>query len=238
MPLMLRMPLLVLGLAGALCAQAEVYRCMAADGSLTFSQTPCAVNATVSRSTPSTGAEAADCALAAHFALSAAKAMRADKSSSALFDEYGGFDAMSKSAANIVNYVYRFSHSEEISAERISALAEKQCRARAFGDFRCDALPAAYVEANALCREEDADTEGETAAIPATPPPPDIDATAEPQFARTGSDTGPDAGTACRALLQSRIDAINAAMRNGYDSAQGERYRAELRGVRNRMNEC
>ena len=44
--------------------------------------------------------------------------------------------------------------------------------------------------------------------------------------------------TECKQAYRDQIDAIDAEMRHGYSSEQGERYRERLRSLTERMREC
>lgn len=227
-------------------ASAGVYKCVAADGSLTYSQTPCPnqVSTAVSTSSGSAADRSAECRYASRFAGSVATDMRRGRASADVFDRYGGLDGLSKSAINIISYVYQYQHSDNLSTDRIATLAGGKCKAHAFGEVSCETMPYAWIDDIGGC-DEDEDDEASAAQ-----PEPTRDES-EPAIAQTMAPTAtrPAAATsndddgaawrdACRDRLRDQIDSINAQMRNGYSSQQGERYRDRLRVLRQQINDC
>lgn len=146
--------LLVLLAAAANPASADVYRCVAADGSTTFSQTPCSADAervAVSSNRPDSGS--ADCAFADKFIRSTSRLMRQGLRKEELYEQYGGQQAFGTGAKKIVNYVYMYGDTRGMSQDRIAELAGAQCASGAFGAVNCETLPAAYVESGGGCGE-------------------------------------------------------------------------------------
>lgn len=225
-------------------ADAGVYKCVAADGSLTYSQTPCPGQKTTTVATmKSTTDDALDCRHAGQFALSVARSMKRGRGSADMFAQYGGIEGLSKSAVNIINYVYLFQHSSDLSADRIAALSGKKCKARAFGDANCESMPFAYVEQIGGC-DDDAEADGEEqqqAVVAGDLSPPDGTLTSVPPSTRLESthfEQNEDRSRDCKDRLQREIDGINDGMRSGYSSQQGENYRERLRALRKQKSEC
>ena len=105
-----RLYLLILALAALTLSQdieAGVYKCIDTDGSITYTQTPCPnqVTTTVNTSSAPKASDTMDCKHANQFALTIARSMKSGRASADAFDHYGGFDGLSKSAINIINYV-------------------------------------------------------------------------------------------------------------------------------------
>ena len=63
--------------------------------------------------------------------------------------------------------------------------------------------------------------------------PPHAEPTTNQQQARID-----ESNNQCKQAIRDQIDAIDAQMRKGYDSAQGERYREQLRALTNRLHDC
>ena len=87
--------------------------------------------------------------------------MQAGSRSDELFDRYGGLDSLSKGSINIINYVYGYRSNGGVSAERIAALTQAKCRARALGEVSCESLPLSYTDSIGGCDpEEEQDEDG------------------------------------------------------------------------------
>ena len=227
-------------------ANAGVYKCVGPDGSLTYSQTPCPGQKTteVRTSSASPSADSLDCRHAGQFAFSVAQSMKRGRGSADIFDQYGGLEGMSKSAVNIVNYVYMYQHSSDLSADRIAALSGNKCKARAFGDASCEALPLRFIESIGGCDDDEDDEDDAQQAAAANVNNAQLQsATVAPATTAESSGLtrpGPeqDRSGDCKERLQKQIDNINSSMRSGYSSQQGERYRERLRSLREQMSDC
>ena len=170
---------------------------------------------------PKTDAVAPSCLYANKFAVSTARLMRAGQSSDEVFNRYGGLDSLSKSSIGVINYVYSFRTNDDVSVERIAALTQAKCRARSLGDVSCELMPLSFTEPMGGC-----DGEGEVAIdepVAQAPGP-------APSFNRKTENTVSTEGVEqCKKRYRDQIDAIDAQMRSGYTSAQGEAYRERLR---------
>lgn len=193
-------------------ANADIFKCTDADGSVSYNQIPCPDPKTENGAT----ASAQDCAHANQFAHATARLMRGGASSSDVFDRYGGPDVVSRSTMSIINYVYGYRSSDDISSERIGALADAECRARSLGDVRCEALPMSYQNSIGGCDK-----------------PANIVANDEVTEVRTD-----DAIERCKKPYRDQIDAIEAQMFRGYDVSLAEQYKEELRSLTQRMRQC
>ena len=230
--MMFRLALLLVAVLAASGAQAEIYKCVADDGGITYSQIPCPKQktTTVRSAVPKTGA-VVDCRWASAFAGDVTRRMRSGLASEALFDFYGGIDSVSPGTINIINYVYRFRGNESVPEQRISSLAGSMCKAGSLGDVRCEALPYGQ-DPGGRCDDEETDA-GPVESIAPAQALPLAEQTNIQQQART--DVSNDQ---CKQGIRDQIDAIDAQMRRGYDSAQGERYRERLRALTTRLHQC
>jgi len=227
-------------------ANAGVYKCVGPDGSLTYSQTPCPgqKSTEVKTSSSSQATDSLDCRHAGQFALTVAQSMKRGRGSADVFNQYGGLDGLSKSAVNIVNYVYMFQHSSDLSADRIAVLTGNKCKARAFGDASCEAMPYSFIESIGGCgdNEDDEDDEQQTSAATVNNAQLQSETLASATTAESNRQARPrvdeDQSPDCKERLQKQIDNINSSMRSGYSSQQGERYRDRLRTLRDQMSDC
>ncbi len=134
-------------------AHADVYRCVGADGAITYSQTPCSNSAekvAVGRSN-SVAKGATDCAFTENFIRSTSRLMRQGVDKDRLFDQFGGPGAFDDGATRIVHYVYQYQDTRSMTQDRIAELAVAQCNTGAFGDVSCESLPRSYTESGGGC---------------------------------------------------------------------------------------
>ena len=223
--------------------RAQIYKCKDADGSLIYSQTPCSTEAPVTAKSSSSGGSTLDCSYANKFAVATARTMQGGVASDQVFNSYGGLGALSKGSIGVVNYVYSFRTNDNVTAERIGGLAQAKCKAKGFGDVSCEALPLSFTESLGGC---DTENEDEQRLAPPTAEP----ATAlGPQSSTAAGNTNgarePAIRTSdkerteqCKDRYRDQIDAIDAQMRSGYTSKQGEAYRERLRALTENMRAC
>ena len=210
-------------------ANADIYKCTDVDGNVMYSQTPCKNQASESVGrTDSKSANVMDCSLASRFAITTARHMRAGSRSDEVFNRYGGLDSLSKGTIGVINYVYSFRTSANVSEDRIGVLAQAKCRARSFGDVSCEALPLSFIQGLGGCDEEG----WEEPPIEAAPP------VASRTTARANYSRNDEFTMQCKKRYRDQIDAIDAEMRRGYSSAQGEAYRARLRVLTQQLRRC
>lgn len=225
---------------------ADIYRCTDADGGIVYSQIPCPKQKSISVNTSGSTSAALDCRFANRFAFATARLMRAGMTSSEVFNRYGGVDALSKGALGTINYVYGFRTNEDVTVEHIAALTDAKCKARSLGDVNCEALPVAYTESIGGCnaqREETDEMVEQAGDIIRAPDlqPPQRDS-ADPGSSVAGDHAAPTRSAEiteqCKQRYRDAIDAIEAEMRRGYTSAQGEVYRERLHGLTQQMRRC
>ena len=214
--------------------QAEVFKCTAEDGGLTFQQTPCPEQKVERVATQAQAAadEGLDCGFANRFAVSTARLMRAGVKSDEVFDRYGGLDALSRSSIGVINYVFSFRTNDDVTVERIAELSDAKCRVGSFGDANCEALPLSFTEGIGGC-----DGEGEvqeTLAAESGDSQPFAPAPTR-SFASGRSD---EEIQTCKKHYRDAIDEIDAEMRQGYGSEQGEVYRQRLRLLTQKLRAC
>jgi Domain of unknown function (DUF4124) len=218
-------------------ARADVYRCTDEDGGIVFKQTPCAAEPSEPVMTGEAGEPGPDCGYANRFAFETGRLMRAGLRSDELFNRYGGIDALSRPAIGVINYVYSFRTNDDVSVERIADLAEAKCHAKSFGNVECDVLPAAFRDSIGGCSGEAGSTA--PAEIPATPAPNSAPAPAlQDARERAAAALGEEAVTECKQAYRDQLDAIDAEMRRGYSSEEGERYKERLLSLTERMRLC
>lgn len=213
---------------------ADVYKCTDADGSLTYQQTPCPEQKVEKLDIKESERAAPNCLYANRFAVSTARLMRAGAASDEVFNRYGGLDSLSKGAIGVINYVYSFRSNNDVSIERIAGLTQAKCQARSLGDVSCEVLPISFTQRSGGC---DADNAAEMI----EPPPVIGEQSATPQPLTTGPASNRQSEELvqqCKKGYRDQIDAIDAEMRQGYTSAQGEAYRERLRALTEQLRDC
>ncbi len=230
--------------------RAEIFKCVAADGALTFSQSPCreeGSKVTVQETVGGAADEPADCEHARRFALATAQEMRSGTESSALFDRYGGLGALSKGSVSLISYVFQFRTNNDVSVERVSALATSKCQARAFGDVSCEQLPVSFTNQIGGCDDDEKHNDDvELAFASAEPQPAPLqDEQSEPQQnaalqaqERQARAREEEQRSQCKQNIKAQIGGINAQMRSGYSSSLGESLKKKRRALEDRLRDC
>jgi len=234
-----RIALIPIALLLAPAAEAEIYKCVAEDGSVSYSQIPCPKQkSTTVRADVARTDEAVDCRWASQFANDVALRMRGGMASGEIFNAYGGVDSVSVGTVNIINYVFRFRGNASMPLERISSLAASMCKAGSLGDVRCESLPYGQDPSGESCDPDATNVE-------ATPVTPIASTTDQTQFTNGNIDpqansqaSSNEAREQCKKSYRDQIDAIDAQMRGGYDSAQGDVYRERLRVLTTNLRAC
>ncbi len=226
--------LLTLGLSAA---HADIYKCTDADGSITYAQIPCVNQETENVNSSGVVIETSeiDCSYADRFALATARRMRVGMSSSELFEFYGGIGDLSKESIGVINYVYSYRTNDAVTVDRIAELTLAKCQALSLGNVSCEVLPTAYTESIGGCAA--AENAEETVAAQVTPAEP-APVPQQQTKRRTFSDPIAERTEDCRNYYRDKIDAVDAQMRSGYSSEQGEAFREKLRRLAEQMRAC
>lgn len=215
---------------------AQIYKCTEADGGIVYAQIPCSTELVADTEATSSVAEANDCRYANTFATWTARLMRAGTTSNEMFDRYGGLSSMSKGSIGVINYVYSFRTNDDVTVERVAGLSLAKCEAGSFGDASCTALPASYTETVGGCDAEDGPLMPED--VVGEPLAEQVPAQAQQQYALAVSSRSTAEIQECKKPLRDRVDEIDAKMRSGYSSAQGEIYKEQLRTLTQAMRRC
>jgi hypothetical protein len=218
-------------------ADADVHRCSDADGNIMYSQTPCDAqgSANVNMAGFSSQSTELDCSYANRFALSTARRMRVGTGSTELLNLYGGLDELSKGALGVIDYVYSFLTSSDVSVEQIATLTEAKCQAQSLGIVNCTALPSTYTDTIGGCAAVDEgraiSTRQERPAVQAAPTSNVVRAQTKPTQTNEFTEQ-------CQKWYRDSIDQIDAQMQRDHSSEEGEFYRKELRELTQRLREC
>jgi hypothetical protein len=230
--------LAIVALLSCSTAQADIYKCLDDDGNAVFQQTPCPEKTSEKVASDAVSSSETDCTFAGKFAVSSARFMRAGIPSDQLFDRYGGLDSLSRGSLGVINYVYSFRSNDDVSVDRIAALTQAKCQASAFGDVSCEAMPLSFTESLGGCDASDeerraAEAQQGVESVQTSQQPVHL---AAPRS--TSSTRSPEDVATCKQHYRDAIDEIDAEMRRGYSSEQGEAYRQQLRGLTEKLRSC
>ena len=136
-------------------AEAAFYKCVGADGSTTYNDTPCAADESAYRLNRHARETARlDCRIASNFASDVVARMRQGASAPDVFLAYGGAQNLSEGARNLINYAYSFNEDNvQASAQRIVVLTTERCEAGLLGRAleQCDTFPSAFIQSFGNC---------------------------------------------------------------------------------------
>lgn len=228
----------------AMPVHAAVFRCVGADGTTTYSQTPCSTSAekiVVDRSPGANGT--ADCAFAEKFIRSTSRLMRQGVNKDQLFNQLGGPSAFDAGATKIVHYVYQYQDTQNMSQDRITELAVAKCNAGSFGGVNCESLPKSYTDAGGGCGESfsahRAEFSVDVSAIRQAEADERRQASAElrkkqsEEMQKYYADM--ERGTQCRQKIQAKISQVEARI---YAGADPHGQRSELESLRTKLGKC
>ena len=138
-------------------AGAAAYKCIDANGDVTYSQTPCWQNQKTDKTLQSgqKRVNTEDCKYAGAFSQMTYGHMRSGLSTQQLFDRYGGVNSISRSTRGVINYVYSFRLSTDIEPGRLAELTIARCKAKAFGQVACEDFPQEFQDMIFSCDEEE-----------------------------------------------------------------------------------
>ncbi|MFK7857663.1 MAG: hypothetical protein AB8B64_02505 [Granulosicoccus sp.] len=128
---------------------AAFYKCIAADGSITYNDMPCAADeSTHLLSKSARELPGLDCRIAHNFAVDAVARMRQKDKAADVLEAYGGAHALSQGARSLINYVFSYRDNRFVSAQRIVDTTIKRCRAGRLGKTldQCDEFPKEFIK--------------------------------------------------------------------------------------------
>jgi len=139
-------------------ASAGIFKCVAADGSVTYSQRECEDSEKTAKILSNNGRSSPklDCSVADSFIQTTITKMRDGVSSGDLFTEFGGMDTLSNFSLGAINYVYSYQGNLTTTTERVKELTMQKCAVGSFGVPSCYALPATLINQDGGCNREPA----------------------------------------------------------------------------------
>lgn len=134
--------------------EAAFYKCVAADGSTTYNDAPCAADESTHRLSKNAREVARlDCRIAHNFAFDALARMRQGDSTQDVFLAYGGTNKLSEDARKLINFVYSVGNNKLTSAQRIVELTTERCEAGLLGEKldQCESFPEEFIQRFGNC---------------------------------------------------------------------------------------
>ncbi len=240
---------IIIGLIGVLAgyaspAAAAIYKCTDGSGGITYSQVPCQAqdtSSTIMKSGANRSA-IADCRIANNFAMRVASQMRRGQTADGAFTEYGGIDAIPKTAIGIINYVHTHKHNEKTSPARITALSSARCKSNSYGPVQCDDFPYSFIYSLGGC-EAAKGMSGDAAGVqadamqqPATGP------NAMPGVSALGLRSGMSGANGmsqkCQDKLNAKLETLFDEMRKGGSANQQSQLQEQRRQIGKQLSEC
>ncbi len=218
-------------------ADADVHKCSDADGNIMYSQTPCDAQSSANANMAGFSSQSTemDCSYANRFALSTARRMRVGTGPTELFNLYGGYDELSKGALGVINYVYSFLTSSDVSVEQIATLTEARCQGQSLGIVNCKALPSTYTDTIGGCavavEQRTVAAEQERPAVKTAPTSNVVRTQTKPTQTNEFTEQ-------CQKWYRDSIEQIDSQMQRDVSPEEGEFYRKELRELTQRLREC
>jgi len=246
-------PILVLAAAMVLFpeeAEAKIYKCVAGDGGVTYSQRPCAATEETSKVLQGASArEKFDCRVARSFSTYVANMMRSGTTSDDLFARYGGFSSISPTTVSVINYVYSHKENTDTSVNRIAALSGARCESGSYSrDIECEHFPqefiyelggCAAVKGEAPTRQQNNQSNDGGQYVPASNDDGDsVARRAERMNYDVLAETADDRQTLCREKLSEQIKTIQNKMRERLSVGEHNQLNAERRELRDQYEEC
>jgi len=133
--------------------EAKIYKCVAAGGGVSYSQSPCASEEKTSKVLQGKSVqERFDCRITRAFSKHIAEEMKAGVASDDLFSRYGGIDKMEPTSVSVVSYVYSHKGKSDASIGQIVALSGARCESGEYAQKTdCQHFPASFINAAGGC---------------------------------------------------------------------------------------
>ncbi len=222
-------------------ANAAIFKCTDANGSVSYSQMPCPTTEQIQKVIASKSAKRVkvDCRIANNFARKTASQMRAGQSSGELFASYGGIDALPRTSIGVINYVYSHKDNTNTGVQRITALSAARCSAGSYGSVSCDDFPYAFISDLGGCEN------ATRANVPSTLPiaeKVDQPAPAADETAGTAAlglrTTANEADNKCRTDLKSRMNDLFDEMQNSQSAESDSKLQKRQLTLSQQLNAC
>lgn len=220
---------------------AAIFKCVGADGEVSYNQTPCeptAQTAKVLRSA-STNKQAIDCRIANNFARKTAIGMHAGQSSGDVFASYGGIDAIPRTAIGVINYVYTHKENVNTNAQRIAALSAARCSGGSYGAVACEDFPYGFISELGGCEAAKGSTMGNTLPAAATNKPKETETNGATQAlgVRTAAETS-STSASCQNSVQDKLNQLFVQMGAGQSANSQDALEEQKKALKKQLIDC
>lgn len=147
-------------------SEARIFKCIASDGSVSYSQSECSYNEKTAKVMSSSGRKQSNinCAVAEKFLRETTETMRSGTPSGEVISSYGGFGALSSVVVSMINYIYTFAGNLTTTPDRVHQLAMQNCRSGTFGLPTCQNMPLDFTSQHQSCEVNTVDRPSPAAA--------------------------------------------------------------------------
>ena len=223
-------------------ATAAIFKCVGADGEVSYNQTPCQAEQKTAKvlSVSSANKTQYDCRIANNFARRTAMGMRSGLSSGDIFDSYGGIDAIPRTAIGVINYVYSHKDNVNTGPQRIAALSAARCSSGSYGDVGCDDFPYGFISDLGGCDAATKSTMTNSKPVVAASenePSTDHNGTTAAMGVRTATDAG-TSSTDCHDQVQAQLSELFAKMRSGQSASAQGKLQDQKKSLQNQLDGC
>ncbi len=229
--------------------EAKIYKCVAADGSTSYTQRPCATSEKTSKVLEGRSTrEKFDCRVARSFSTHVAVQMKSGRTADDMFSEYGGLNAISPTSVSVINYVFSHKTNTDTSVNRISALSGARCESGSYSrNIECQDFPPSFITDMGGCSvvKGESSRQQEPNAQYARPTSDEdreeyqgASAAARNQNYNVLEESAADRQTACRESLNQKIRDIQTQMRGRLDVEAHNQLNAERNTLRDAYESC
>ncbi len=222
-------------------ALAAIYKCVEANGSTSYKQTPCAAHVQQAKllDSVSSNREIMDCRIANNFARKTAMSMRLGQTSGNIFDSYGGIDAMPNTSIGVINYVYTHKDNVDITTDRIASLSAARCSAGSYGSVGCDDFPYSFISELGGCEKATSSTlaskPAESAPTASAVTPPALGVRTATETTSVESESGKEN---CKKDLAAQMNDLFEQMRSGQSAKQQSVLQDKKKALNTQLSGC
>lgn len=134
--------------------EAKIYKCIASNGNVSYSQQPCPTSEKTSKVMEGKDEirERFDCRVARSFSRYVADEMKNGQSADDMFSMYGGIDSISATTVSVINYVFSHKSNVDSSVQRIAALSGARCDSGTYTqEIDCEHFPQQFIDEQGGC---------------------------------------------------------------------------------------
>lgn len=219
-------------------ASAAIFKCVGANGEVSYDQSPCPVEDKTAKviNVGSKSKTKYNCRIANNFARRTAMSMRTGQSSGEVFDSYGGIDAIPRTAIGVINYVYTHKGNVDTGPQRITALSAARCSGGSYGPVECDDFPYGFISELGGCDAASMSTLTDKKSEAAKPVS-DANGSTQAMGVRTTPDTGLSSDD-CKSDAQAQLNELFEQMRSGQSASSQGNLQEKKNNLQAQFGDC